>query len=109
MARREKLSIRDLYRRIAGARGHMSVTGTPVEVADLMQEWVEKKGCDGFNIMPPLYPESLDDFITLVVPELQRRGIYRTAYEGKTLRENLEIPVPVSRYAKTAAPQAATA
>jgi FMN-dependent oxidoreductase (nitrilotriacetate monooxygenase family) len=94
MARRENLTIRDLYRRIAGARGHMQAIGSPTDVADLMEEWVREKGCDGFNVMPPLYPESLDDFVELVVPELQRRGLYRTQYEGTTLRSNLGITRP---------------
>ncbi len=94
MARRENLSIRDLYRRIAGARGHMEVVGSPVEVADLMEQWVAEGGCDGFNIMPPVFPGGLSDFVELVVPELQRRGLYRTKYEGATLRANLGLTRP---------------
>ena len=94
MARREKLTIRDLYRRIAGARGHCHISGTASEVADMMEEWVSEKGCDGFNIMPPLLPRGLAEFIDLVVPELQRRGIYRTEYEGTTLRKNLGLTRP---------------
>ncbi len=97
MARRENLTIRDLYRRIAGARGHMEVIGSPSEVADLMEQWVREEGCDGFNIMPPVFPGSLVDFVELVVPELQRRGLYRTAYEGTTLRANLGISRPAWR------------
>jgi alkanesulfonate monooxygenase SsuD/methylene tetrahydromethanopterin reductase-like flavin-dependent oxidoreductase (luciferase family) len=94
LARRENLTIRDLYRRIAGARGHMEVVGSPTEVVDLMEQWVREKGCDGFNIMPPVFPGSLDDFVDLVVPELQRRGLYRKAYEGTTLRANLGLTRP---------------
>lgn len=94
MARREKLTIKDLYRRIAGARGHMEVVGSPVEVADLMEQWVVEEACDGFNIMPPVFPGSLSDFVELVVPELQRRGLYRTRYEGSTLRANLGLTRP---------------
>jgi FMN-dependent oxidoreductase (nitrilotriacetate monooxygenase family) len=94
MARRENLTIRDLYRRIAGARGHMQVVGSVTEVVDLMEQWVTEKGCDGFNIMPPVFPESLVNFVELVVPELQRRGLYRTKYEGTTLRANLGITRP---------------
>jgi FMN-dependent oxidoreductase (nitrilotriacetate monooxygenase family) len=94
MARREKLTIKDLYRRIAGARGHMEVVGSPTDVADLMEQWVAEKGCDGFNIMPPVFPGSLADFVELVVPELQRRGLYRTKYEGSTLRANLGLTRP---------------
>ena len=94
IARREKLTIRDLYRRVAGARGHCEIVGTPVEVADMMEEWVTGAACDGFNIMPPIFPSGLRDFVDLVVPELQRRGLYRTAYAGTTLRENLGLPRP---------------
>ena len=89
IGRRENLTIRDLYKRISGARGHMEVIGTPVEIADMMEEWVTEKGCDGFNIMPPVFPGDLDDFVDYVVPELQRRGLYRTAYTGTTFRDNL--------------------
>ena len=94
MARREKLTIRDLYRRIAGARGHYQIVGTPMEIADFMELWVRERACDGFNIMPPVFPASLHDFIELVVPELQRRGLYRTRYEGTTLRANLGLHRP---------------
>ena len=94
IARREKLTIRDLYRRVAGARGHYEIIGTPVEVADMMEEWVTGAACDGFNIMPPVFPSGLRDFVDLVVPELQRRGLYRTAYAGTTLRENLGLVRP---------------
>ena len=94
LARRDNLTIRQLYRRVAGARGHMEVVGSATEVADMMEAWVAGKACDGFNIMPPLFPESLDDFIELVIPELQRRGPFRTAYEGTTLREHLGLTRP---------------
>jgi FMN-dependent oxidoreductase (nitrilotriacetate monooxygenase family) len=94
MARRENLTIRDLYRRIAGARGHYQLVGTPTEIADFMQIWVRERACDGFNIMPPAFPSSLRDFVELVIPDLQRRGIFRTRYEGTTLRENLGIERP---------------
>ena len=56
-----------------------------------MQEWFENGAADGFNVMPPVLPESLDTFVDLVIPELQRRGLFRTAYEGTTLRENLGL------------------
>jgi len=94
MARREKLTIRDLYRRIAGARGHCHISGAPTEIADMMEEWIVEGGCDGFNIMPPLLPSGLEEFVDMVIPELQRRGIYRTQYEGTTLRENLGLSRP---------------
>jgi len=94
IAHREKLTIRDLYRRVAGARGHYEIIGTPTEIVDMMEEWVTEGACDGFNIMPPVFPSSLQDFIDLVVPELQRRGLYRTEYSGTTLRENLDLTRP---------------
>ncbi len=109
MAQREKLTIRDLYRRIAGARGHYQLVGTPAEIADFMEEWVAERACDGFNIMPPVFPQSLVEFNRLVVPELQRRGLYRTRYEGTTLRANLGLTRPPYPPApkRTAAPRAA--
>lgn len=94
IARRENLTIRQLWQRVAGARGHMQVIGAAEDVADLMEEWVTECACDGFNIMPPVFPGSLDDFVTLVTPELQRRGLFRTAYAGTTLRANLGLTRP---------------
>ena len=93
-ARRNKFRIRDLYRHIAGARGHYQIIGTPAEIADLMEQWVSEGACDGFNVMPPLFPASLADFVDLVVPELQRRGLVRTRYEATTLRGNLGLTRP---------------
>ncbi len=101
-------TIRQLYQWIATARGHLTLVGTPTEIADTLQEWFENEAADGFNIMPPWLPGGLDDFVNLVTPELQRRGLFRTAYEGRTLRENLGLPYPVNRYtAARAAAQAA--
>jgi FMN-dependent oxidoreductase (nitrilotriacetate monooxygenase family) len=97
IARRENLTIRQLYTRIAGARGHFQFVGTPTQVADELQRWFENGAADGFNIMPPILPDSLNDFVELVIPELQRRGLFRTAYEGSTLRENLGLPWPTPR------------
>ncbi|MFM0054898.1 LLM class flavin-dependent oxidoreductase [Paraburkholderia phytofirmans] len=107
LARRENLTIRDLYLRIAGARGHQQVVGTPRSIADQLQQWFEEEGADGFNIMSPWLPGGLTEFAELVVPELQRRGLFRTEYEGSTLRENLGLPRPVNRY--TSATQQAAA
>jgi N-acetyl-S-(2-succino)cysteine monooxygenase len=107
-ARAEGLTIRQLYQRIAGGRGHYQVVGSPADVADLMQEWFTTGAADGFNVILPFFPSSLDAFNALVVPELQRRGLYRTAYQGKTLRDNLGLPKPESRYARhVTSPQAA--
>jgi len=94
LARREGLSIRQLYLRIAGARGHQQVVGTPVQIADQLQHWFEQGAADGFNIMAPWFPGGLDDFIDGVLPELRRRGLFRHDYEGRTLREHLGLRRP---------------
>jgi alkanesulfonate monooxygenase len=94
IAKRENLTIRQLYSRIAGGRGHFQFVGTPAQVADEMQRWFENRAADGFNVMPPILPGGLNDFVELVIPELQRRGLFRTAYEGTTLRANLGLPWP---------------
>ena len=94
IAHRENLTIKDLYRRVAGARGHYEVVGSPIEVVDMMERWVAGGACDGFNIMPPVFPSSLYEFVELVIPELQRRGLFRTSYSGTTLRENLDLVRP---------------
>ena len=100
LAKRERLTVRQLYEYLAGARGHWVVIGTPQKIADDIQNWFENGAADGFNIMPPVLPESLDEFVELVIPELQRRGLFRTAYEGSTLRENLGLKRPANRYAR---------
>ena len=97
IARRDNLTIRQLYTRIAGGRGHIQFVGTPDQVADELQRWFEGGAADGFNIMPPILPDGLNDFVDMVIPELQRRGLFRTAYEGGTLRENLGLPWPVPK------------
>jgi FMN-dependent oxidoreductase (nitrilotriacetate monooxygenase family) len=102
MARRENLSIRQTAMRVAGARGKNVIKGSPVQIADQIEDWFDNRACDGFNIMPPYLPGAFDDFIALVIPELQNRGLFRTEYEGTTLRENLGLPRPVSRYANSA-------
>ncbi|WP_077000340.1 LLM class flavin-dependent oxidoreductase [Variovorax sp. KK3] len=94
LARRDGLSIRELYLRIAGARGHQQVVGTPASIADQLQQWFEEGGADGFNIMAPWFPGGLDDFIAGVLPELRKRGLFRTEYEGRTLREHLGLRRP---------------
>lgn len=91
LAQGENLSIRQLYERIAGGRGHFTVVGTAQDVADQMQAWFEQEAADGFNFMAPALPGGLDDFLALVVPELQRRGLFRTAYSGTTLRDHLGL------------------
>lgn len=92
-------TIRQLYQWVASARGHYTIIGTPERIVDTLQEWFENEAADGFNILPPWFPTALDDFVDLVTPELQRRGLFRTAYEGATLRENLGLPFPANRHA----------
>lgn len=99
LARRENLSIRQLYLKIAGARGHHTVIGTPTTIADTLEQWFVEQAADGFNIMPPFLPEGLDDFVEGVVPLLQQRGLFRREYSGSTLREHLGLRRPASRYA----------
>jgi len=97
LARRENLTVRQLAQRLGGYAGSAFV-GTPETIADQMQEWLETEASDGFNIMFPYLPEGLNEFVDRVVPELQRRGIFRTEYEGRTLRENLGLPRPENRF-----------
>jgi alkanesulfonate monooxygenase len=97
LARRENLTVRQLAQRVGGYGGSAFV-GTPASIADEMQEWLEREACDGFNIMFPTVPAGLDEFVDMVVPELQRRGIFRTKYEGVTLRENLGLPRVGNRF-----------
>jgi FMN-dependent oxidoreductase (nitrilotriacetate monooxygenase family) len=101
-ARNEKLTIRQLYQRFAGARGQRTVVGTASMIADEMQAWFDGRGVDGFLIQPATLPGGLNDFVDLVIPELQDRGLFRTEYQGPTLRDNLGLPRPVSRYATDA-------
>lgn len=92
MAKRDNLTLRELAAVAAGSRGHRVVVGTAREIADDFQQWLEQEGADGFNIMPATVPDQLDLFIELVVPELQRRGLFRERYQFSTLRENLGLP-----------------
>ncbi|MCA0015968.1 LLM class flavin-dependent oxidoreductase [Mesorhizobium sp. B292B1B] len=94
-SRRDGLSIRELARHFAGARGHWRIVGTPAQVADELQARFEGGAADGFNVMPSWFPGELDAFATLVVPELQRRGLFRKDYEGRTLRDHLGLKRPV--------------
>ncbi|TDH60185.1 LLM class flavin-dependent oxidoreductase [Dankookia rubra] len=97
LARRENLTVRQLAQRLGGYAG-LAMVGTPAMIADRMQEWLETEACDGFNVMFPYLPGGLEDFVDQVVPELQRRGLYRREYEGATLRENLGLPRPANRF-----------
>jgi alkanesulfonate monooxygenase len=97
MARQENLTVRQLAQRLGGYSG-LAMVGTPSMIADQMEEWLETRGCDGFNVMFPYLPEGLDDVVNRVVPELQRRGLFRKDYEGRTLREHLGLPRPENRF-----------
>ena len=88
-ARRDKLTLWELCLLNAGPRGHLMAVGTPTQIADVMEHWFRDEAADGFNVMPAWLPGSLNDFVDMVIPELQRRGLFRTEYEGMTLRENL--------------------
>ncbi len=98
MAEAEGLTVRQLAQRLGGYSG-LCIMGTPEMIADEMEEWLETRGSDGFTIMFPYLPGGLDDFIDRVIPELQRRDLFRKEYEGKTLRENMGLPRPKNRYA----------
>ena len=97
LARRDNLTVRQLAQ-IAGSFGGLSFVGTASTIADQMEEWLLADSCDGFNVMFPYVPGGLDDFVDTVIPELQRRGLFRREYEGKTLRENLGLPRPKNRF-----------
>lgn len=99
-ARRENLTLWQLCLLNAGPRGHLMAVGTAAQVADVMEHWFRNEAADGFNVMPAWLPGSLDDFVLMVVPELQRRGLFRTHYEGRTLRENLGLPWPENRWTR---------
>ncbi|MGE0630085.1 MAG: LLM class flavin-dependent oxidoreductase [Hyphomicrobiaceae bacterium] len=90
LARREGMTLRDLYNITAAARGHWVIYGTPKRIADILEEWFVSGRADGFVIMPAYFPGAFDDFVDLVVPELQRRGLYRTEYAGTTLRDHFK-------------------
>jgi len=92
MARRQNMTLRDLYNLTAAARGHWVICGTPTGIADTLEEWFVEGAADGYNILPPYFPGAFADFVDLVVPELQHRGLFRRDYEGKTLRDHLGLP-----------------
>jgi len=97
LATRENLTVRQLAQRLGGYGG-LAFVGTSKTIADQMEQWLFERGSDGFNVMFPYLPEGLDDFVDKVVPELQRRGLFRHDYQGKTLRENLGLPRPGNRF-----------
>ena len=98
LVRRDHPTLRQLLGYLAGARGHFVTAGTPEQIANLIEQWFAEGAADGFNIMPPLLPAQLDIFAAEVVPLLQRRGLFRTEYEGRTLREHYGLPMPKSAF-----------
>jgi FMN-dependent oxidoreductase (nitrilotriacetate monooxygenase family) len=99
MARRDNLTIRQLYTTIAAGFGGRVLVGTPGEIVDSMQEWVEAGAADGFNLCPPVLPLGLDEFVEMVLPEMRARGLFRTEYSGPTLRDHLGLTPPPNRHA----------
>jgi FMN-dependent oxidoreductase (nitrilotriacetate monooxygenase family) len=100
LARRERLTVRQLIGRLGGGRGHRTFAGTPEQVADAMQHWWENGAADGFNVMPAVLPSGLRIFVEQVVPILQRRGLFRQEYEGTTLRQNYGLSRPANPNSK---------
>ena len=94
LARRERLTVRQLIGRLGGGRGHRTFAGTPVQVADAIEHWFVNGAADGFNIMAPVLPSGLERFVDEVVPILQERGLFRTGYSGRTLREHYGLERP---------------
>ncbi|MDT8331008.1 LLM class flavin-dependent oxidoreductase [Roseomonas gilardii] len=105
LAQRDNLTIRQLYTTIAAGFGSRILIGTARQIADEMEAWVEAEAADGFNICPAALPVGLEDFAAQVVPELQRRGMFRTEYAARTLRGNLGVPVPASRHGGAVVPE----
>jgi len=105
-ARRENMTLRDLYNLTAAARGHWVICGTPAHIADILEEWFVAGAADGFNILPPYFPGAFAEFVDQVAPELQRRGLYRREYQGATLRDHLglaRVPGPTRQAEAVAA------
>ncbi|QES47692.1 LLM class flavin-dependent oxidoreductase [Streptomyces venezuelae] len=102
LARRDGLTLRELIARLGAGRGHRVVAGTPEQIADQLEEWFTRGAADGFNIMAPVLPTGLADFVDQVVPILRRRGLFRTEYTGRTLREHYGLPRPANRHARAA-------
>lgn len=98
MAHRENLTVGQMAQYVGGSFSILEIIGTPTSIVDRMEEWFGAEGCDGFNIMFPYLPEGLDDFVDKIIPELQRRGLFRREYEGNTLRENLGLNRPEDRF-----------
>ena len=98
MARNQNLTIQELAMLVAGAQVKLVMTGNPSHIADFMEDQLINRASDGFNILSSVLPASLNDFVDLVIPEHQSRGLFRKEYEGETLREHLGLTKPQSRY-----------
>jgi FMN-dependent oxidoreductase (nitrilotriacetate monooxygenase family) len=99
LAHRDNLTVRQLIGRLGGGRGHRTFAGTPEQVADTIEEWAAAGAADGFNVMPPALPSGLATFVEEVIPILRKRGLFRTDYAGRTLRDHYGIPRPDSQFA----------
>ncbi|ALS29122.1 monooxygenase [Paenibacillus sp. 32O-W] len=97
-ARRDKMTLRQFVARSAAAHGHVSFTGSVLQTADFIEKWIQENGADGFNLLPHIYYKGLETFVDKVIPELQNRGLFRTEYEGTTLRENLGLARPENKH-----------
>jgi FMN-dependent oxidoreductase (nitrilotriacetate monooxygenase family) len=102
LARNERLTVRQLLGKLGGGRGHRTFTGTPQQLADDLELWFTAGGADGFNVMAPAIPGDLETFIEHVVPILRKRGLFRTEYEGETLRDHYGLARPANRLASEA-------
>jgi FMN-dependent oxidoreductase (nitrilotriacetate monooxygenase family) len=98
-ARKEGLRFRDIHDLFALSRGYLLLQGTAETISDTIEQWVGEGACDGFMLVPPFFPGAFDDLVELGVPELQRRGSFRTGYRGSTLRDHLGLPEPVNQNA----------
>jgi len=101
---RDGLTLRQLLKRLAGARGHFAIAGTPEQVADTIEDWFNTGAADGFNVMPPIITQQLELFANEVVPILRKRGLFRGDYSGSSLRSHFGLqPLPSTRDAQRAA------
>jgi N-acetyl-S-(2-succino)cysteine monooxygenase len=98
LARRDNLTVRQLLVRLGGGRGHRTFTGTPEQIANTIEEWFTSGAADGFNVMAPVLPSSLEAFVNHVIPILQKRGLFRQDYAGQTLRDHYGLPKPENAY-----------
>ena len=104
LVRRDKPSLRQLLGYLAGARGHFVTAGTPEQIADLIEDWFNDGAADGFNVMPPLLPSGLEEFVEHVVPLLRQRGLFRSEYTGTTLREHYGLERPINQFTARKSP-----